>query len=88
MLRRGLPIKTARNIWADPDVKFLDPVTKSGVFFRGDHGAGLSTASKISSPISLKCVDRVLTNQVYGIGITRLTTNGPSQRVLLQRAPK
>ncbi|KAB1647671.1 restriction endonuclease [Pseudoclavibacter sp. CFCC 14310] len=60
------------SIWADPDVTFLDPFTKSGVFLREITSrlvAGL--AGKI--PDLQQRVDHVLTKQVFGIGITELT---------------
>ncbi len=61
------------NIWANPDVTFLDPFTKSGVFLREVTRrlvAGLETAI----PELNERVDHILTRQVYGIGITRLTS--------------
>jgi len=60
------------NLWANPDVKFLDPCTKSGVFLREITRrliAGL--AQKI--PDLHTRVDHILTKQVFGIAITRLT---------------
>jgi site-specific DNA-methyltransferase (adenine-specific) len=61
------------NIWADSRVKFLDPCTKSGVFLREITNrltAGL--ASEI--PDLQSRVDHILTRQVFGIGITQLTS--------------
>lgn len=61
------------NIWADRSVRFLDPFTKSGVFLREITGrliAGLA----IEIPDLQTRVDHILTRQVYGIGITTLTT--------------
>lgn len=61
------------NLWADPTVTFLDPVTKSGVFLREittrlTHGL----AAEISD--LQERVDHILTKQVFGIGITNLTS--------------
>lgn len=63
------------SIWEDTNVRFLDPAVKSGVFLReitkrlaygqGDPAQG-SDERKI-------LVDRILTRQVFGIGITTLT---------------
>jgi site-specific DNA-methyltransferase (adenine-specific) len=61
------------NIWADPSVAFLDPVTKSGVFLR-EIARRLTHGLKDQIPDLKERVDHVLTHQVFGIGITRLTT--------------
>lgn len=61
------------NIWADKTVKFLDPCTKSGVLLReitSRLNAGL--ADQISDLEAR--VDHILTKQVFGIGITQLTS--------------
>lgn len=63
------------SIWADPDVTFLDPATKSGVFLReitkrlveGQGGPPEGSDERKA------LVDRVLTKQVFGIGMTTLT---------------
>jgi Eco57I restriction-modification methylase len=61
------------NIWADTSLKFLDPFTKSGVFLR-EITARLTDGLKDEIPDIQKRVDHVLTKQVFGIGITALTT--------------
>jgi site-specific DNA-methyltransferase (adenine-specific) len=61
------------NIWADPNVTFLDPATKSGVFLR-EITSRLVDGLKDEIPDRDQRVDHVLTKQVYGIGTTRLTT--------------
>lgn len=61
------------NIWADPKVTFLDPVTKSGVFLR-EITSRLIGGLESEIPDLESRVDHVLTKQVFGIGITRLTT--------------
>jgi site-specific DNA-methyltransferase (adenine-specific) len=60
------------NIWADQTVKFLDPCTKSGVFLR-EITRRLTDGLKDEIPDLRKRVDHILTRQVFGIGITRLT---------------
>ncbi|MBA3042425.1 MAG: Eco57I restriction-modification methylase domain-containing protein [Alphaproteobacteria bacterium] len=61
------------NIWADRTVKFLDPFTKSGVFLR--EVTSRLTAGLVSEIPNLENrVDHILTQQVFGIGITRLTS--------------
>jgi site-specific DNA-methyltransferase (adenine-specific) len=63
------------SIWADAEVTFLDPATKSGVFLReitkrlvegqGNPPEGSEERAAL--------VDRVLTKQVFGIAMTTLT---------------
>ncbi|WEG08373.1 Eco57I restriction-modification methylase domain-containing protein [Microbacterium horticulturae] len=60
------------SIWSDPDVTFLDPFTKSGVFLR-EITRRLTEGLAEQIPDLWKRVDHILTKQVYGIGITRLT---------------
>lgn len=61
------------DIWADPTVRFLDPCTKSGVFLR-------EITSRLTKGLAQKIpdlgarVDHILTKQVFGIGITKLTS--------------
>jgi len=61
------------NIWADKSVKFLDPCTKSGVFLR-EITARLSCGLEQEIPDLEKRVNHVLTKQVFGIGITQITS--------------
>jgi site-specific DNA-methyltransferase (adenine-specific) len=61
------------NIWADKGVKFLDPCTKSGVFLR-EITSRLTKGLADEMPNLEERVDHVLTKQVFGIGITRLTS--------------
>lgn len=60
-------------IWADPDVTFLDPSTKSGVFLR-EITRRLVTGLASTIPDLSDRVDHILTRQVHGIAITRLTS--------------
>ncbi|MCP9439770.1 MAG: Eco57I restriction-modification methylase domain-containing protein, partial [Nitrospira sp.] len=60
------------DIWADKTVKFLDPCTKSGVFLR-EITKRLVEGLKGEFPDLRQRVDHILTKQVFGIGITRLT---------------
>ncbi len=61
------------NIWADPDVKFLDSFSKSGVFLR-EITKRLTEGLKDQIPDLQMRVDHILTKQVFGIGITHLTS--------------
>jgi site-specific DNA-methyltransferase (adenine-specific) len=61
------------NLWAEPNVKFMDPVAKSGVFLR-EITSRLTEGLKEKMPDLQARVDHILTKQVFGIGITHLTT--------------
>ncbi|NBX65523.1 MAG: restriction endonuclease [Proteobacteria bacterium] len=61
------------NLWADKSVRFLDPFTKSGVFLR-EITSRLTVGLKDEIPDLQKRVDHILTKQVFGIGITELTS--------------
>ncbi len=61
------------NIWADKTVKFLDPFTKSGVFLR-EITSRLTKGLEKEIPKLEKRVNHILTKQVFGIGITHLTS--------------
>jgi site-specific DNA-methyltransferase (adenine-specific) len=61
------------SIWANSKVTFLDPCTKSGVFLR-EIAKRLIEGLKDEIPDLQKRVDHILTNQVFGIGITQITT--------------
>ena len=60
------------NIWADPNVRFLDPFTKSGVFLR-EITTRLTSGLASDIPNLTERVDHILTRQIFGIGITSLT---------------
>lgn len=60
------------NIWENPDVTFLDPFTKSGVFLR-EITQRLVDGLASEIPDLQHRVNHILTKQVYGIAITALT---------------
>ncbi len=60
------------NLWANPDVKFLDPCAKSGVFLR-EITRRLVKGLKQQIPDLQERVNHILGKQVFGIGITWLT---------------
>lgn len=64
---------SGENIWENKDVKFLDPCTKSGVFLR-EITARLTHGLEKKIPNLEKRVDHILSKQVFGIGITKLTS--------------
>ena len=61
------------DIWVDSSVRFLDPCTKSGVFLR-EITKRLNAGLETEIPDREKRVDHILTKQVFGIGITQLTS--------------
>jgi site-specific DNA-methyltransferase (adenine-specific) len=61
------------DLWSNKDVKFLDPFTKSGVFLR-EITSRLTVGLAEEIPDLQKRVDHILTKQVFGIGITQLTS--------------
>ena len=60
------------NIWADSKVRFLDPCTKSGVFLREITSRLIMGLEDEITDLQSR-VDHILTEQVFGIGITQLT---------------
>jgi site-specific DNA-methyltransferase (adenine-specific) len=61
------------NIWADPTVTYLDPCTKSGVFLREITSRLTKGLANVMPDLKAR-VDHILTKQVFGIGITQLTS--------------
>jgi len=60
------------NLWANSSVRFLDPCTKSGVFLR-EITRRLTDGLAEKMPDLNERVDHILTQQVFGIGITQIT---------------
>ena len=61
------------NLWADATVRFLDPFTKSGVFLR-EITKRLTDGLAQKIPDLQDRVNHILTQQVFGIGITKITS--------------
>ena len=61
------------SLWANPGVRFLDPFTKSGVFLR-EITSRLTVGLAPTIPDLQERVNHILTQQVFGIAITRLTS--------------
>ncbi|MCB8954723.1 MAG: Eco57I restriction-modification methylase domain-containing protein [Ardenticatenales bacterium] len=61
------------NIWANSSVRFLDPMTKSGIFLR-EITSRLTDGLAHEIPDLKERVNHILTQQVYGIAITHLTS--------------
>jgi site-specific DNA-methyltransferase (adenine-specific) len=61
------------NLWANKTVRFLDPCTKSGVFLR-EITSRLTEGLVTEIPDLQERVNHIVTEQVFGIGITQLTS--------------
>ena len=61
------------DIWSDSSVTFLDPCAKSGVFLR-EITKRLIQGLDEEIPNLQERVDHILSKQIFGIGITRLTS--------------
>ena len=61
------------NIWEDENVKFLDPCVKSGIFLRVVTER-LTKGLEKKFPNLEKRVEHILSKQVFGIAITKLTS--------------
>jgi site-specific DNA-methyltransferase (adenine-specific) len=61
------------NIWSNKEVSFLDPCTKSGVFLREIVKRLNDGLVKEISDLTER-INHILTKQVFGIGITELTS--------------
>jgi site-specific DNA-methyltransferase (adenine-specific) len=60
------------DVWSNPNIKFLDPVSKSGVFLR-EIAKRLMIGLEKKIPNKQKRVNHIFDNQLYGIAITELT---------------
>lgn len=61
-----------KELWSNPDVKFLDPVSKSGVFLR-EIAKRLMKGLENKIPNQQQRINHIFENQLYGIAITELT---------------
>jgi len=60
-------------IWSDKNIKFLDPVSKTGVFLR-EIAKRLNNGLEKKIPNKQKRINHILKNQLYSIAITELTS--------------
>ena len=60
-------------LWSDKTVTFLDPVSKSGVFLR-EITKRLIKGLENEFPDIEERIEHILKNQVFGLGITKLTS--------------
>ncbi len=61
------------SLWRDPNVTFLDPVCKSGVFLR-EIAKRLDRGLESKIPDRQKRINHIFKNQIFGIAITELTS--------------
>jgi site-specific DNA-methyltransferase (adenine-specific) len=61
------------DLWEDEKIKFLDPVSKTGVFLR-EITIRLISGLQKKIPNLEKRINHILRNQVYGLSITQLTS--------------
>ena len=61
-----------KSLWRNPHARFLDPFSKSGVFLR-EIARRLDVGLESQIPDREERVRHILSQQVYGIAITRLT---------------
>jgi len=60
-------------LWSDPNAKFLDPVSKSGVFLR-EMAKRLMKGLEAQIPDKQERINHIFSQQLYGIAITELTS--------------
>jgi len=61
------------DLWKNSSLTFLDPCTKSGVFLR-EIVKRLNSGLSDEIPDINKRINHILTNQIFGLGITKLTS--------------
>jgi site-specific DNA-methyltransferase (adenine-specific) len=59
-------------LWSNPNARFLDPVSKSGVFLR-EMAKRLMKGLETQIPDKQERINHIFKNQLYGIAITELT---------------
>ncbi len=62
-----------KEIWNDKNIRFLDPVSKSGVFLR-EIAKRLDAGLEKEIPNKQKRINHIFKNQLFGIAITELTS--------------
>jgi site-specific DNA-methyltransferase (adenine-specific) len=60
-------------LWSNPNAKFLDPVSKSGVFLR-EMAKRLMKGLETQIPDKQERINHIFSQQLYGIAITELTS--------------
>ena len=73
LLANGMLDLLPKDLWQNKDAKFLDPVSKSGVFLR-EIAKRLMAGLENQIPDKQKRIDHIFTKQLFGIAITELTS--------------
>lgn len=60
-------------LWSNPEARFLDPVSKSGVFLR-EMAKRLMKGLETQIPDKQQRINHIFSQQLYGIAITELTS--------------
>ena len=61
-----------KGLWSDPQVTFLDPVCKTGVFLR-EIAKLLNAGLEMQIPDKQQRINHIFTKQLFGLAITELT---------------
>ena len=61
-----------KEIWSNPDIKILDPCTKTGIFLR-ESARRLMVGLEKMIPDETERREHIFKNMLYGIAITELT---------------
>jgi len=72
-LANGILELLPKELWSNPDTKFLDPVCKSGVFLR-EMAKRLMKGLEKKIPDKQKRINHIFSKQLYGVAITELTS--------------
>jgi len=62
-----------QELWSNPNARFLDPVSKSGVFLR-EMAKRLMLGLETQIPDKQERINHIFSQQLYGIAITELTS--------------
>lgn len=62
-----------KELWSNPETKFLDPVSKTGVFLR-EMAKRLMKGLETQIPDKQERINHIFSKQLYGIAITELTS--------------
>lgn len=73
VLANGMLDLLPKDLWQNKDAKFLDPVSKSGVFLR-EIAKRLMVGLENQIPDKQKRINHIFTKQLFGIAITELTS--------------
>ena len=63
-----------QTLWSDPNAKFLDPCSKTGVFLR-EIAKRLLQGLEETIPDLRERINHIFKNQIFGIAITELTAH-------------